>query len=55
VGVGLPNKARLAAFGSKASRLGAPGTRGDTQQEGKMYTLNQLTIIGFTGNEAHIQ
>src|ERR671911_596131 len=34
------------------SLFGCPKTEGHTNEENHMYTMNQLTIIGFTGREA---
>jgi hypothetical protein len=31
---------------------GCPGTNGQQKRRTYMYTMNQLTIIGFTGNDA---
>src|SRR4051812_29493215 len=30
----------------------APGTDGQQKEENSMYTMNQITIIGFTGSDA---
>src|SRR4029450_2833387 len=44
-----------ASIGSgDARRPGAPGQRAIPNEENLMYTMNQLTIIGFTGREAEM-
>jgi hypothetical protein len=50
---GPANKALGFRFGSGAACCPvAPGTNGQQKRRTYMYTMNQLTMIGFTGNDA---